>query len=384
MTGALHGVRVLELGGLGPVPFTGMVLADHGAKVVRLERPRDSGDDGLPGAGGPLTRGKQSIAVDLKKPGGVQIARRLADRSDCVLEGFRPGVAERLGLGPQALMETNPGLIYARVTGWGQEGDYARLPGHDINYVAVSGVLDAIGGQGQPPVPPLNLVGDFGGGGMLAAFGVAAALVERNSSGRGQVLDVAMVDGVALLSTMIHAQRAAGNWVDERGSNIVDGGAPFYGVYETSDGRYVAVGAGEPTFYAELLQGLGLANDSDLPGQLDRRAWPTLRERFARVFRTRTREEWCQTFAASQACLTPVLSLAEAPEDRHLAARGTFIELAGVVQPAPAPRFSRSSPGLPMSPSEPGGQTDLVLADVGASPEFVAQLRAAGVIGPAA
>jgi alpha-methylacyl-CoA racemase len=382
LTGALHGIRVLELGGLGPVPFAGMILADHGADVIRLDRRRAVGGDGLPAEGGPLTRGKRSVAVDLKRPAGAQIARRLAEQSDCVLEGFRPGVAERLGLGPEELRAANPRLIYARVTGWGQDGGYAQLPGHDINYVALAGVLSAIGTPEGPPVPPLNLVGDFGGGGLLAAFGIAAALLERNSSGQGQTIDVAMVDGIALLSTMIHAQRAAGKWSDERGANVIDGGAPFYAVYDTADGKAIATGAGEPAFYADLIAGLGLDGDNGLPDQLDQAAWPSMKARFAEIFRSRTRDAWLKQFAGTQACVTPVLGLDEVSEDPHLAGRGTFISHHGVIQPAPAPRFSRSPAGPVGDPAEPAEQTDAVLSELGLTSDEISELHAAGVVGP--
>jgi alpha-methylacyl-CoA racemase len=380
MSGALAGIRVLELGGVGPVPFTGMVLADHGAEVIRLDRIGELDGDRLPARGGPLTRGKRSVGIDLKQPEGVAIARALAQRSDCALEGFRPGVAERLGIGPQTLCAANPALVYARLTGWGQDGDYAKLPGHDINYIALTGLLGAVGRAGEAPVPPVNFVADFGGGGMLAAFGIAAALVERGRSGRGQVLDIAMVDGSALLSTMIHAQRAAGRWIDERGVNVVDSGAPFYDVYETADELHVAVGAGEAPFYAALLNGLGLDSEPDLPDQLDRARWPLLRERFADVFRTRTRAEWCAVFEGTTGCLTPVLSFAEAPHDRHLAQRGTFIDVAGVVQPAPAPRFSRSIADAPTAVAEPGQHTAEVLGELGYTQADLDRLAAAGVV----
>lgn len=380
MAGTLQGIRVLELGGLGPAPFTGMVLADHGAEVIRVDRLKEVGGDGLPVAGGPLTRGKRSIALNLKDEAGVEIAKRLAAQSDVLLEGFRPGVAERLGLGPDQLLADNPGLLYTRITGWGQTGAYAALPGHDLNYVALSGALDAIGPR-DLPVPPLNLVGDFGGGGMLAVCGVLAALVERSKSGKGQVIDVAMVDGISLLTTAIHAQRAEGKWVDQREANFVDGGAPFYGVYETSDGRHIAVGAGEPAFYNDLLRGLELDADATLPDQNDRDGWPALKERFASIFKQRSRDAWLDHFAGTQACITPVLSWTEAQRDAHLVERETYVESAGVLQPAPAPRFSRTPAGALAGPAEPGQHTAELLAELGFDAEQIAAMQGADIVG---
>jgi alpha-methylacyl-CoA racemase len=289
-------------------------------------------------------------------------------------------VAERLGIGPQVCAGRNPRLVFARMTGWGQHGPLAGIAGHDIDYIGVSGALYPIGREGQRPVPPLNLVGDFGGGGMLLALGVLAALLERQRSGLGQVVDAAMVDGSALLSSFLYGLRASGAWQDARGVNLLDGGAPFYDTYETADGQYVAVGALEPKFYAELLAGLGL-DDADLPGQYDRAGWPVLRERFAAAFLRRTRDEWAAAFAGSDACVAPVLSPAEAPAHPYNAARGTFVELAGVVQPAPAPRFGRSPAGRPSPPRRPGADTDAVLAGLGHAPAEIAALRARGVVG---
>ena len=338
--GPLAGIRVLELAGLGPGPFAGMMLADLGADVVCLDRPGARGPFGaLPD---PLRRGRRLAELDLKQPTDVRLAQALAGRADVLIEGFRPGVVERLGLGPQDCTAANPRLVYARMTGWGQSGPRAPDVGHDINYLALAGVLHQIGPAGGPPIPPLNLVGDFGGGGMLVVVGILAALLERAGSGRGQVVDAAMVDGAALLSAMMFGLRAGGRWSDERGTNLLDGGAPFYCCYRAADGGYLAVGALEPQFYAALLTGLGLA-DEPLPAQYDERGWPVLRERFGQLFAGRTRAEWVEIFTAhADACVTPVLAPGEALADPHNVERATFVEVAGVVQPAPAPRLSRT------------------------------------------
>jgi alpha-methylacyl-CoA racemase len=308
--GPLHGIRVIEIASLAPAPFGCMVLADLGAQVLRVERAEACQAD-APVPADPLARGRTSIGLNLKDPAGVELLLRLTEQADVLVEGFRPGVAERLGFGPDACLRRNPALVFARMTGWGQHGPLARRAGHDIDYIAVSSALHPIGRAGQRPVPPLNLVGDFGGGGMLLALGVLAALVERHRSGQGQVIDAAMVDGSALLTAFLYGLRARGAWQDERGANILDGGAPFYDTYQTADGEFVAVGALEPQFYARLLEGLGLA-DAGLPAQLDRAGWPALRERFAAVFASRTRDEWTETFAGTDACVAPVLSAAEA------------------------------------------------------------------------
>ena len=373
--GPLAGVRVVELAGIGPGPFCAMLLADLGAEVLRVDRPATS----RPGWPTVLARGRRSVAVDLKHPDGAGVVLDLVAAADALVEGFRPGVAERLGIGPDACLARNPRLVYGRVTGWGQEGPWRLAAGHDIDYVAVAGALHPIGQAGGPPVPPLNLVGDFGGGGMLLALGVVAALLEVGRSGAGQVVDAAMVDGAALLTTQFHELLAAGLWSEERGANLLDGGAPFYGVYETADGRHLAVGALEPQFYAELLRRLGL-DDGDLPAQLDRDGWPLLRERLAALFRTRTREEWCELLAGTDACVAPVLALGEAPAHPHNRARGTFVDVGGIVQPAPAPRFSRTPCDPPAPPASPGEHTDQALADWGVPPGEIARLRAAGAI----
>jgi len=373
VTGPLHGIRVLELGGIGPGPFAAMVLADLGADVVRIDRPTAT----TATAAAPrdlLARGRRSVVVDLKHPGGVEVVLRLAESSDALIEGFRPSVAERLGVGPDVCLARNARLVYGRMTGWGQEGPYAARAGHDINYIALAGALEAIGRAEQPPTPPLNLVGDFGGGGMLLALGVACALVERASSGAGQVVDAAVVDGVALLTTMFH-----GIPMGPRGTNALDGAAPYYDVYECADGRYVAIGAVEPEFYAELRRVLGL-DEPEWEEQRDRSRWSDRKAELGALFRTRTRDEWCKVFDDVDACFAPVLSLDEAPHHPHNMARGTFLEREGVVQPAPAPRFSRTPGLLDRPPPRPGAHTDEVLSERGFRPDELAELRAEGVI----
>lgn len=357
MSGPLAGVRVVELAGLGPAPHAAMVLADLGADVVRVERPRGRGlrvDGGnVPDV---VLRGRRSVAVDLKTPDGVASVLALAARADVLVEGLRPGVTERLGLGPEEALRHNPRLVYGRVTGWGQDGPRAHDVGHDINSVGLTGALNAMGRAGEPPPPPLNLVGDYGGGSMLLVVGVLAALLERAGSGRGQVVDAAMVDGVALLSQLTLALRGTGQWRDERQGNLLDGAAPFYDTYACADGRFVAVGALEPHFFGALLTGLGVAEE-EFPAQYDRQSWPAMRARFTRLFGSRTRDAWAAHFLGSEACVTPVLSYEEAARDPHLAARGTYVEAGGVAQAAPAPRFSRSALDAPSAPAEPGSTT---------------------------
>jgi crotonobetainyl-CoA:carnitine CoA-transferase CaiB-like acyl-CoA transferase len=343
--GPLGGVRVVELAGLAPGPFGCMVLADLGADVVRVDRPGTAPD-------GPLQRGRRVTVLDLKSPAGVAALLRLVDRADVLVEGYRPGVAERLGFGPPVCHGRNPRLVYARMTGWGQHGPLAAQVGHDIDYLAVSGALEPLGPAHDRPHAPINLLGDFGGGGMLLAVGVLAALLERERSGAGQVVDVAMVDGSALLTTFLHGMLAAGAWTEPRGENLLDGGAPFYDTYRTADGGFVAVGALEPRFYAALLAGLGLAG-LELPDQYDQAGWPGLRRRFADRFAQRTRAEWTDVFAGTDACVAPVLAPAEAHRHPHNAARGTFVEVGGVRQPAPAPRFSRTRATVPGPAGDP-------------------------------
>ena len=377
--GPLSGVRVIEIASLAPAPFGCMILADLGADVLRVERPERCGPQ-RPAPLDPLSRGRRSIGLNLKDPAAIDLLLRLTDDADVLVEGFRPGVAERLGFGPRACAERNPRLIFARMTGWGQDGPLAPTAGHDIDYIAISGALSTVGRAGQSPVPPVNLLGDFGGGGMMLVLGILAALVERAGSGLGQVVDAAMVDGSALLTSFVYGLRAAGGWQDKRGTNLLDGGAPFYDTYATADGEYIAVGALEPQFYAALLDGLGLA-DAGLPGQHDRDGWPVLRQRFAATFAGRSMAEWEQVFAGSDACVSPVLSLAEAPVHPHARAREAFVEVGGVTQPAPAPRFGRSTAGLPLPPPRPGADTDDVLAGLGLSAAEVSGLRARGVVG---
>jgi alpha-methylacyl-CoA racemase len=377
--GPLSGVRVIEIASLAPAPFGCMILADLGADVLRIDRAERCHPDG-PAPRDPVGRGRRSIGLNLKDPAAVELLLRLAEDADVLVEGFRPGVAERLGFGPEACAERNPGLVFARMTGWGQDGPLAPTAGHDIDYIAISGALSLVGRADQAPVPPVNLLGDFGGGGMLLALGILAALVERAGSGLGQVVDAAMVDGSALLTAFIFGMRANGAWQDKRGSNMLDGGAPFYDTYATADGEYMAVGAIEPQFYAALLAGLGLA-DADLPGQLDQAGWPVLRERFTAAFASRTRSQWSEVFGGTDACVSPVLSLAEAPAHPHAQARDSFIDVAGVQQPAPAPRFGRSTVAVPAGAPRLGADTDAVLASIGLSAAETASLRAKGTIG---
>jgi len=371
VSGPLAGLSVVEIGSIGPGPFAAMVLADLGARVVRIDR--SSG--GLAMAPmDPLLRGRAaSLTLDLKRPEAVEVVLRLVERSDVLIEGYRPGVAERLGIGPEACAARNGRLIYGRITGWGQDGPRAAEAGHDIDYIAVAGALHPMGPAELPPFPPLNLIADFGGGGMLAVVGVLAALVEREASGRGQVVDAAMVDGTALLTTLLHGMAALGLWSEQRENNLLDGAAPFYRCYRTADDRFVAVGALEPKFYAALIVGLGL-DDEDLPAQYDRSGWDVLARRFAEVFATGTRDEWAERFAGVDACVTPVLGLTEAPSDPHLAGRGVFVTIDGVVQPAPAPRFSRSAAGQPLPARVPGGDAAAVLGDLGYSATEVQDL----------
>ncbi len=364
MPGPLVGLRVIELAGIGPGPHAAMLLADLGADVVRVERP-SAGKQSLqlsPGAADQMLRGRRSVQLDLKDLSDRETLLRLVERADVLIEGLRPGVTERLGAGPADCHARNPRLVYARITGWGQDGPLAERAGHDINYIALTGVLHAIGPEDGKPVPPLNLVGDFGGGSMLLVLGVLAALWERERSGTGQVVDAAMVDGVSVLAQMFWSLRACGRWSDQRGANLLDSGAPYYDTYACADGRYVAVGALEPPFYAALLQGLGLT-DMELPDQQDPAGWPVLRQRFTNAFASRSRDEWVTVFEGTDACVTPVLSFAEVPTHPHIAARDTIIEVDGVPQAAPAPRFSRTAPDLPTPPPQPGADTAEVLAD---------------------
>jgi alpha-methylacyl-CoA racemase len=363
MTGPLTGTSVIEFAGLGPAPFAAMVLADLGADVLRIDRAGAS-LDACTARRDVVSRGRRSIALNLKSERGLGLARTLIGRADVLVEGFRPGVMERLGIGPDDCAEVNARLIYSRMTGWGQTGPLAQKAGHDINYISLSGALAAIGRTGEPPVPPLNLVGDYGGGGMLLVVGVLAALLSRAQTGQGQVVDAAMVDGSALLMAAIYGLRANGEWADRRGANLLDTGTPYYDVYETADGEFMAVGSLEPKFFAELVERLGLGPEW-LAAQSDKTRWPGLRAALADRFRSRTRAEWAEHFASSDACVTPILSMAEAPAHPHVAERGTLVEHLGLVQPAPAPRFSGTAGRLSAPPPQPGEHTREVLAELG-------------------
>ena len=378
-TGPLAGLRIVELGGIGPTPFCGMLLGDLGAELIRIDRPAAAG---RPTPFPVVHRNSRSIAIDLKHPDGADTALRLIDTADAVIEGFRPGVAERLGLGPEPCLARNPHLVYGRMTGWGQDGPLAQEPGHDINYIALSGALHAIAPPGGDPVPPLNLVADFGGGGMLLALGVVSALFSARVSGHGQVVDAAMTDGTAALLAMTYGFLAQGRWQDEPGVNLLDGGAPFYGVYRCSDGRHVAVGAIEPQFHDALLRVLDLGDDPLFAARNDRAAWPAMRARLAEVFVGRSRDEWAAEFDGQGACVSPVLSLNEAPDHPHHAARRTYLPgAAGGHQPAPAPRFSATTAPTPAPAPLVGADTTAVLGEAGLTEGEVEALRAKGVIG---
>ncbi len=359
--GPLDGMRVIEFVGMGPGPFCGMLLADLGADVVRIERPHDARFHAAEST--VLARGQRSVALDLKSVEGVATALDLVAAAEVVIDPYRPGVLERLGLGPQECSAVNPQIVFGRITGWGQEGPYANRAGHDINYIALSGALSVIGRAGQPPVPPANLLGDFGGGSMLLAVGVLSAVLHARSSGQGQTVDAAMVDGSALLTAMIHEMRAAEDW-GARGTNAVDTGAPFYDVYETADGGWVSIGALEPHFYSELIHVLGLSDDTTMVrAHSERTLWPAMRAAFARIFLTRTRAEWDAAFAGRDACFAPVWDVSEVAEVPHLMARGTFIHERGITQPAPAPRFSVTVPATPGPPPQPGADTESVIRE---------------------
>jgi alpha-methylacyl-CoA racemase len=379
-SGPLRGVRVVELAGLGPAPFCSMMLADLGAQVLRVDRPPAGPPTEVRhNAWDVLNRNRSTVAVDLRSASGGDLVRRLIGSADVLVEGFRPGVAERLGVGPDDMLEANPRLVYGRMTGWGQEGPMSPRAGHDLTYLALSGVLAHIGRADQPPTPPLNLVADFGGGGMLLAAGIMAALVERSTSGRGQVVDAAMVDGAALLMGPLFGAWASGFWNEARGTNLLDSGAPFYDVYECADGKWLAVGAIEPQFYALLLDGLGLAGDDSLPDQNDAARWPELHGIIAERIRTRSRDEWADVFAETDACVAPVLTMGEAPAHPHAVARAAFADVEGVPQPAPAPRFGRT-PLAPPTAAVEGQDAVAVLADWDVAADEVERLRAAGAV----
>lgn len=378
--GPLAGIRVIEFAGLGPGPFCAMMLADHGADVIRIDRAR--GVSPLPGdpRRDILNRSRRSISLDLKSAEGIALAKRLCAKADCLIEGFRPGVMERLGLGPEELLRENAALVYGRMTGWGQDGPYAHTAGHDINYIALSGALHAIGRAGEKPVPPLNLVGDFGGGGMMLAFGIVSALFSARTTGVGQVIDCAMTEGSAVLMSMMYSLYAQGIWSDTRGTNILDGGSHYYDTYETADGKFVAIGAVEPNFYRELMEKVGLAEDVAFRAQNDPASWPALKTRLEAVFRTRTRAEWCALLEGSDACFAPVLSLEEASRHPHNLARKAFVDVDGAMQPAAAPRYA-ATPNNPPRLMEAGEETtSAILFDLGLSKDEIAGLRSAGVV----
>jgi alpha-methylacyl-CoA racemase len=366
--GPLAGVKVIEIAGVGPSPFCAMLLADMGADVVRIERPHTNASFPMEPRFEVLRRGRRSAALDLKRADAVRIIGEMVVKADVLIEGFRPGVMERLGLGPDVCHAINPKLVYGRMTGWGQDGPLATAAGHDINYLALTGALDAIGTQGGPPVPPLNLVGDFGGGGMLLAVGVLAAYVEAQRSGKGQVVDAAMTEGAALLMASTYGFKAAGHWEGGRGENILDGGAPWYGVYETADGKFASVAPIEPQFYADFVERIGLRLE-ELPPQHDRLRWPQLRNIFAEAFKSRTLSDWTERMEGSDACFAPVLSMEDAPHHPHMVQRKSFVTVEGVVQPAPAPRFSRTPTSVSRPPAKSGEHTHEVLKDWGINAE---------------
>lgn len=377
MPGPLAGLRVAEVGGIGPVPFAGMILADMGADVVRIDRPGgiDTGSHRI------LLRGRRSLVLDLRDKRAREIVHDLSASSDVLLEGFRPGVMERLGLGPEELLARQPRLVYGRMTGWGQDGPLARTAGHDINYIAVAGALEPLAGTDLAPTPPHNMLGDFGGGGMLLVGGILAAVLHARESGVGQVVDAAILDGTALLTSMLHSMRAQGDWPGPRGENLFDGGAPFYRVYQAADGGWLAVGSIEPQFYAHLLEGLGLAEELAGIAQYERSAWPRMRERFAARIRERCRTEWLAIFEGTDACVSPVLGPDELPGHPHLSHRGTYVELEGVLQPAPAPRFGTTPLDPPTPARAPGADSLALLRALGRTTEDIDELIGAGVVG---
>ena len=381
MPGPLHGIKVVEFVGIGPAPFCAMMLADMGAEVIRIDKKPRIDRQSIPATPqfDVLARGRRSIALDLKDANAQEVAMELIAQADALIEGFRPGVLERLNLGPERCLARNPRLVYGRMTGWGQTGPLAQAAGHDLNYIALSGMLQAIGRANQPPPPPLNLVGDFGGGAMMLAFGIVCALLEVRDSNRGQVVDAAMTDGSALLGTLMYGLKAAKRWSVDRGANLLDGGAHFYDTYECADGKFVAIAAIETQFYAELLQKLGL-DDPAFQQQMDRTQWPALKLKLAERIKTKTRDEWARLLEGSDACFAPVLDMNEAPLHAHNQARNTFVEVAGVVQPAPAPRFSRSHSQIARPPATIGEHTESVLREWGFSDERLAILKEKGVI----
>lgn len=373
--GPLKGVKVVEFAGIGPGPFCAMLLSDMGAEVVRIDRKGGRGANKFD----ITSRGRRSIALDLKKPEAVEVALKLIAQSDALLEGFRPGVMEKLGLGPDVTLARNPKLVYGRMTGWGQTGPLSQAAGHDINYIALTGALHAIGRKGATPVPPLNLVGDFGGGALYLAFGMACALFEARGSGKGQVVDCAMTEGAASLMSMFYGFKAMGMWADEKGVNLLDGGAHFYDTYETSDGKWVSIGSIEPQFYALLLEKASLT-DPEFQSQMDRSKWPSLKQKIAAVIKTKTRDAWDKLMEGTDVCYAPVLSLGEAPNHPHNKARGSFVEIDGVVQPGPAPKFSRTKVEVQGPAPTSGQHNDQILSDFGFSGADIAALKSSGAI----
>ena len=372
MAGPLTGFRILELAGIGPGPFCGMMLADMGAEVIRIDRP--GGNPSSMIAHEVLFRNRKAVAVNLKSPQGVETVLRMCAKADAIFEGNRPGVAERLGVGPDACLARNPKIVFGRMTGWGQDGPLAQAAGHDMNYIALTVALHAIGRRGEAPVPPLNLVGDFGGGGMLLAYGMVCAMLEAQRSGKGQVVDAAMVDGAAVLMSMFYGLKSMGLFDDQRGTHLLDSGAHFYDVYETKDHKYVSIGSIEPQFYALLKEKLYLS-DADFGDQMDTAKWPAQKAKLAAVIRTKTRDEWDQLLEGTDVCYAPVLGLAEAPNHPHVKARKTFVEVGGMTQPAPAPRFSRTPPGAPQPITPMGTHTRAVLTEFGFSAQDIQGLQ---------
>jgi alpha-methylacyl-CoA racemase len=374
--GPLKGLKIIEMAGIGPGPFCGMVLADLGAKIIRVDRASAIGTGSKQDA---ANRGKKSIAVDLKSEEGVEVVLKLVETADAIFEGFRPGVMERLGLGPDVCSKRNERIVFGRMTGWGQEGPLANAAGHDINYISLTGALAAIGRPGSPPVPPLNLIGDFGGGGMLLALGLLAALLESKESKKGQVVDAAMTDGSALLMTMIYTMQSSGVWKTSMGSNLLDGGSHFYDTYECKDGKFISLGSIEPQFYALLCQ-IAELDESIFGKQMSRDSWPEQKEAIKKIILDKTRDEWCELMEGTDVCFAPVLDMSEAPKHPHNVERKTFIDLEGVTQPAPAPRFSRTEPEVVSSPSVVGEHTDEVLTSIGFSDEDINTLKTSGAV----
>ena len=381
MAGPLAGLRIVEFAGIGPGPFCGMMLADHGAEVIRIDRASGGRGGSQPISNKDiLARGRKSIALNLKSEQGIALARKLCASADGLIEGFRPGVMERLGLGPEVLLADNPKLIYGRMTGWGQAGPYSAYAGHDINYIALAGALAHFGRAGGKPTPPINMVGDFGGGGMMLAFGMVSALLNVARGGEGQVIDAAMTDGTAVLMSMIHGMANQGVWREDLGANLLDTGAHFYDVYETADGKFVSIGSIEPQFYAELRARLGLGEDPDFDAQMNPAQWPALKDRLAAIFKSKTRAEWDEALEHTDVCYAPVLTMSEAREHPHMAARETFIDVADSPQPAPAPRYSGTATATPSPAPMPGDDSDAILAGLGVEDDEVARLREAGIV----